>query len=365
MSVTPGNFNETRLLVVRDFADRLLLDGRIKQQFIPKMNMFNYLQSLQNPNLNVVFNRRPKKDYEVEIHWMNTCADFTIDDLSCVRGGHEASTNAQTYDLTKRIVKGFTIRDDEFRDNEYDANMALAKLMLQVDKQITEEWCQYITARLNLFAGVNQVTVGKGTIDPVDNTITNINPNDWDADIMAYFSRVLQLNRFDSGAMISGSNLYETLYVSNAVRGDFQAGQDFQLWNDIPIWFDLFNVDTMNGNDLFTYFVSRGALAQVNKAFNPDYKQYLDHYQWTQPSNFMPGMTYDVYYDNACNSSEGVRYPDMVYHNYKIVLTADIFVNPFGCDAIEDDGIVTGENSGILRFRNIDPTATATPTPSP
>ena len=53
MSRTPGEFDETRLLVVRDLADRMLLDSRIKQQFIPKMNVFNYIQSLQNPSLNV------------------------------------------------------------------------------------------------------------------------------------------------------------------------------------------------------------------------------------------------------------------------------------------------------------------------
>lgn len=367
MSVTSGQFTETRLLQVRDLADRLLLDGRIKQQYIPKMNMFNYLQSLQNPNLNVVFNQKRKKDYEVEIHWMNTCSDFTIADENCVRGGSEASTNAKTYSLDKRLTKGFTIYDEDFRDNEHGFDEALAKLMLQVDKQFAEEWSQYITAVLNLYSGVNQVTNGKGTINAIDNTITDIDPADWTAEVMAYFSRVMQMNRFDNGALISGSNLYETLYVANAKRGDYDAGQDFQLWNDIPVWFDLFNVDSVNDPDLFTYLVTQGALAQVTKAFNPDYAQYMDHIQFTQPSRFMPGMTYDVYYDNKCNDSEAARYKDMVVHNYKFVLTADVFSNPFGCDAVEDGEVVTGENSGILRFRNFDPaapTATSTPTPT-
>ena len=345
MSIIPGEFNETRLLQVRDLADRMLLDGRIKQQFIPKMNMFNYIKSLENPNLNIKFNERPKKDYDVEIHWMNTCADFTIADESCILGGEQASTNAKEYKLEKRIVKGFTIRDDEFRDNEYDANEALAKLMLQVDKQITEEWCQYLTGRLNIFSGVNQVTDGKGTIDGVDDTITNIAPNDWTAELMAYYSRVMQINRFDNAALISGSNLYETIFVSQAMAANAEGKGDYILWNGMPIWFDLFNVDTVNQGDLYTYLVSQNALAQVNKAFNPDYKEYMDMIKWTQPSQFMQGMTYDVYYDNKCNESESARYPDMHHHNYKVILTADIFLNPYGCD--EDE-----ENSGVLRFRN-------------
>jgi hypothetical protein len=349
MSTIPGNFTETRLLQVRDRADRLMLDGRIKQQYIPKIATVNYLKSLENPNLNVTFNNRPKKEYDVEIHWMNTCADFTINDESCVLGGHEASTNAQTYTLYKRIVKGFTIKDDQFRDNEYDDDEALAKLMLQVDKQIAEEWARYITARLNLFAGVNQVTNGKGTIDVIDPNITNIAPADWTAEIMAYFSRVMQLNRFDNAALISGSNLYETIYIARAMAANAEGKGDFILWNDMPVWFDLFNIDSVNVNpdELFTYMVSRGSLAQVSKAFNPEYKAYMDMVKWTQPSQFLPGFTYDVYYENKCNNDS--RFSDTHIHNFKVVLTADIFLNPYGCDSDGDGG---GVNSGILRFRN-------------
>jgi hypothetical protein len=354
MSVTGGVFSETRLLQQRHLADELGLDGRIKQQFIPKINLLNYMNSLQTPGLNMAFNTKRKKEYDVEIHWINTCEDFTIEDESCVRGGEEPSTNAQTYKLEKRITKGFTIHDADFRDNEYDADQLIAKTLIQIDKQIVEEFAQYATSFLNTASGVNQVTVGKGVINGLDNSITDIAPADWTAELMAYFSRVLQLNRFDNAAMISGSNLYETLFTANAMKENANGKGDFILWGGIPIWFDLFNIDGVNNPDLFTYMVNQGALAIVNKAWNPAMGKFMDHYAYTMRSRFFPGFEYDVFYDNKCN--DDARFPDTVTHNWKIVLTADIFSNPFGCDAVEGlDGAVTGLNSGILRFRNAVP----------
>lgn len=366
MSITAGEFDHTRLLQQRHFADQLLLDGRIKQQFIPKINVFNYIQSLQTAEVNKAFNTRAKKDFDVEIMWMNTCSDLTIDDASCVRGGNQASTNAKTYALENTITKGFTVYDEQFRDNEYDADMAIAKLLLQADKQISEDFSQYLVGQLALFSGVNQVTNGKGVINPVDDTITDIDPSDWTAEIMAYFARVMQLNRFSNAALITGSNLFETIYVARANNANSEGKGDYILWNDMPIWFDLFNVDAVTDPDLYTFMVEQGSIALANKAFNPTMAKYLDHWAYTMPSKFMPGMVYDVWYDNACNESESARYNDMVVHNWKIKLRADLFLNPYGCDAEEDgDGVQTGgENSGVLRFRNEVPTLpTATPTP--
>jgi hypothetical protein len=105
---------------------------------MPEKKVYYYIKSLQTAKLNAAFNSRAKKEFDVEIMWMNACADFTIADESCVRGGLELSTNAETYQLTKRIVKGFTINDADFRDNEFEADEAVAKLMLQAVKHLQQ-----------------------------------------------------------------------------------------------------------------------------------------------------------------------------------------------------------------------------------
>jgi len=351
MSVTSGEFSETRLLQQRHLADQLMLDGRIKEQFIPEKNTFDFVKSVQTAKLNEAFNVRSKKKTKIEIMWMNACSDFTIADNSCSMGGNEVSTNAKEYDLTKRIVKGFTVNDEDFRDNEFEADEAVAKAFLAIDKQIAEEFSQYLVGRLNLFSGVNQVTDGKGSIDIVDDTITNIAPANWTAEIMAYFKRVMTINKFRNASMLSGNNLYETLFIAMANAANANGKGDAILWNGININFDLFNIDVINTPAYFTYMVNQGALAMANKAFNPAMGKYMDHYAYTMPSRFLQGFTYDVFYKNTCSTSATVK--DTVKHDYKVVLTADCFLNPFGCDAEEGEGgVVTGENSGVLRFKN-------------
>ena len=220
-----------------------------------------------------------------------------------------------------------------------------------------------------MFAGTNLVSVGKGVINPVDSTIPDIDPANWTAEIMAYFARVKVMNRFSNPHLISGSNLYETLFTALANNANAEGKGDYILWNGLPIWFDLFNVDTVNTPDLYTYMVEQGSIAMVNKAFNPDsLTRTFNDERFTMPSRFLPGFTYDVFYTNECKTSG--THKDVLKHHWKMVLTADMFKNPFGCDAVEISGVQTGgENSGILRFRNAvpeaAPTATATPTATP
>ncbi len=383
MSYIPGEFNETRLLQQQFRADALMMDDRIKQQFIPKIDVFNYLRSLQNARLNTTF--QGGKEYDVELLWMNACDDFARDDISCEIGGNEVSTNAQKYQLKKRIVRGFSVRDDVFRDNNFDADEAIAKALLRIDKQIAEEFCFYLVAFLNANAGRNVVTDRYTVTDDR----TDIPPDQWTSPLMAYFTRAMIMNRFDSGAMISGANLFETLMTAEAMAANANGKGDYIMWGKIPVWFDLFNIDSLNADaassheveGLFTYLVTQGALAMVNKAWNPSVpSQNFHDIRYTMPSKFLSGFTYDVFYKNSCLTHEGDATPaawgdvtrdwlndnetarnrtfrsDTLKHDYKIVLTAEAFINPYGCAEIglddDDDDRVDTTNSGILRFRN-------------
>ena len=353
MSRIPGEFDETILLQQQHMADKMMLDDRIRQQFIPQYNVYNYLRSLQTATVNPAFNTRAKKDYDVEVSWVNACSNFDIVDVACAIGGDELSTNIETYILNHRFVKGFTVRDDVMRQNDYETQELIAKGLLKIDKEITEDFSQFLVGRLNGFSGVNVVpNVAPGII--VNGNITEIQAALWVPAIMAYFARTSILNRFTSPALISGSNLWETLYVAAANNANADGKGDFILWNGMPIWFDLFNVDVVNNPDYFTYMVSQGAVAMANKAWNPDtpYRSMHD-IRYTMPSRFMNGMRYDVYYTNNCidegdlaeNRNQSIaNNRDALGHHWKVVLTADLFLNPEGCEE---------DNTGVLRFENV------------
>lgn len=360
MSTVGGEFNETLLLQTRDRADRMMLDDRIKQQFIPKIAMYDYVRSLQTASINAALNARSGKEYDVEVMWMNACEDFSMDDNSCALGTQEVSTNTQTYKLEKRIVKGFAVYDYKFRDNEFNAEEAIAKSLLQIDKQISEEFTRHLVTRLDSFAGINQVGTAENRL--IDGNVTYIPPEEWTAELMAYFSRVAIMNRFTNPVMVTGHNMYESMYVARAKQGDFDAGKDYVLWNGMPIWFDMFNMDSVL-DDYTTFMVSQGAIAMASKTWNPDAPfRSFDDIRYTMPSRFLNGMKYDVFYSNRCypKSTDSTQYAaaegyqkDTLLHQWKVVLTADLFLNPFGCDATEDDDDdIGGENSGVLKFVN-------------
>lgn len=352
MSLIPGEFNETILLQQQHLADKMMLDDRIRQQFIPQYNIFKYLQSLQTATVNAAFNTRAKKNYDVEVSWVNACSTFDIADESCVIGGDELSTNVEEYVLDHRFVKGFTVRDDVMRHNHYETQELIAKGLLKIDKEITEDFSQFLVGRLNTFAGVTTVPDIAPAITTLG-TLTTIQPALWIPSIMAYFARTKIMNRFTNPALINGSNLWESLYVAQANNANVDDKGDWILWNGMPVWFDLFNIDTVNDPDYLTYMVSQGALAMANKAWNPDSPfRSMSDIRYTMQSRFMPGMRYDVYYTNNCiaeneleadHNQSVANNRDALGHHWKVVFTADMFLNPEGCEA---------DNTGVLRFAN-------------
>ena len=90
-----------------------------------------------------------------------------------------------------------------------------------------------------------------------------------------------------------------------------------------------------------TYMVNKGALAFVTKAIYEGYTaaspaKYMDQHRWSMPSFYLPGVVYDVHYDNECSGCG-----DYFTHNFKLKTTGDIFLNPVGC---------TATRTGILEF---------------
>ena len=333
MSTVGGSFTETELLQHRVIASNILFDDRIKQQFIPQFDILKGIQAVQTATINADFKR--KKKYDVEVMWENFCdieAEACSD--SCTLGGNKSSTNTETYTLSCFKEVGFTMSENDFIDNEFEIN--IAKALLTADKRLVEAYAQYAVAQLEAFRGTNAMgSSGKGTVVGAD---TNINPSYWNPSLFAYLNRVGIMNRFTNPILISGNNLYESYYLAQANAGNSNGKGDHALFGTMPIYFDLFNIDTVNDPAFKTYMLSMGSLAMVSKAFNPIVPETtFDNTRYTMRSNFMPSLVYDVWYNNKCESSAS----RLVEHNWTIRLTADIYNNPQGCE--------TGD-TGILSF---------------
>ena len=160
-------------------------------------------------------------------------------------------------------------------------------------------------------------------------------PAYWNADLAAYFARVAIDNRFTSPIMLSGKNLFESMYIAEAKAANANGKGDAILFGDMNMYFDLFNIDSVNDPDFKTYLLSMGSLAMASRALNPETPQVLDPFtRYKIRSQFLP-FEYDVFYKTQCTTN------DRIQHDFKVKIVADLFNNPSGCD---------DNNTGVLSF---------------
>lgn len=330
MSTTAGYFDETILNDIRVRAAQIKFDDRVKQQYVANYDVIKAVQAVQTAT---VYNSKAKsKVVDVEVIWQNVCGQTVEDNVTCVIGGSKSSTNLKEYALTYEKVVNFSEDEADFDDNEFDIKSAIAKQFLTADKNITENFAQYCVAQIEAFRGWNVVTAGKGTPVGAD---TYIRPSHWNASLAAYFSRVAILNQFTTPKMLSGNNLYEQMWVAKANAANADGKGDAIMYGGMDMYFDLFNIDSVNDPTLKTYMLSMGSLAMASRALNPQNPDRTDVFtRWQMKSDYLP-FSYDVYYTTECTTD------DRIQHNFKIKLNADLFINPTGCD---------DNNTGVLSF---------------
>jgi hypothetical protein len=322
MSTTAGVFSETQLVAIQAKADQVWLDRAQKEDYVGQVNVVKAIIA----QMTATFGRflTGAKDRSVEISWVNACDIAATSVTNCVFPTTELSTNADEKVLSQTQQTGFFVKEYDFLDNTYDMEEAVAKGLLQSTKVLDEWWAAAAMVSLNAAKGVNEVAAGKGVVAGTD---TYVLPAYWNADLMAYFNRVATINRIVNPYLISGNNLYESVW--NAAFETGQSGDQAKQpkFGTLPIYFDLFNVDVANTPDLVTYLIGRGAFAYITKAYyGATPITYMDQKRYSIPSMNLPGVRYDVHYTNECDTDN-----DFMTHSFKVKTLGDIFLNPVGC----------------------------------
>lgn len=332
MSTVAGAFDETLLMnfVVR--ADEVNADGRVKLQYMPNWDSLNAALQVTNARVLAPISAS-KKDFDVEVEWMNTCEMAVEDNTDCEFDGVKSSTNVKEYKLEHEKVVRFSVDEYDFRDNRVDTEESVAKQFLAADKALVEWLNQLTIARLETFSGVNEYDGDKGTVSGTD---TFIPAAYWNADLMGYFHKISILNRFNSPILLNGHNLYTQNYLAAAKAGNANGAGDAVLFGTIPSYWDLFWMDAISDAQV-SYLIQNGSIAFASKTYNPDTPQVVNGVftRYTIDSKWVPGLKYDVFYEPECTTSDAVK------HNFKVKVKADMFLNPTGCAAT---------NTGVLRF---------------
>ena len=314
-----------------------MLDDRLRQDYIPDMDVLTTINEISTAKLYPVRATRQKL-VDVEVMWQNVCGTEIEDNVTCELGGNKSSTNLQEYAMAYEKIYKFSEDEADFIDNEFDIEQAITLQFLKADMLLAEDFAQYSVGRLEAFKGVNVVTVGKGVVVGAD---TFIAASYWNASLMAYFLRVSKLNKFTQAQLLSGNNLFEDYMNKNFEAGNANGSGDWKKYTSMKIAFDLVNVDLVNDPDIKTYLLSRGSLAMANRYWNPVSPERLDPFtRYAIPSRFLKdsngqAMWFDVFYNTECTTN------DLIQHNFKIKFRADIWLNPTGCEE---------QNTGVLAF---------------
>ena len=330
MSITGGVFNETTLANIQVKVEEVWQDAIQQQDYVAQCNTIKAIQAQQTAKFGRFLTG--KKDPTVEISWINACDVEAQSCTNCTFSGNELSTNMEEKALTQCEEVVFYVNEGDFLDNLYDYEEVVAKGLLAATKALDEWWAGRGVVALNAFKGVNEV--GDGSKGDVDGSDTYVLPAYWDADLMSYLYMASIVNRFVNPFLISGKNLFESVWTA---QKEACCENDDLKFGSMPIYFDLFNIDSANDPDYITYMVHKGAIAFVTKAYySPAPTKYIDEWRWSIPSKNIPGVVYDVHYTNACNQND-----DFHLHYYKVKTLGGIFLNPVGC---------TATRTGVLTF---------------
>lgn len=332
MSTTAGVWNETLLQNVRLVADAIMEDDRIKLQYMPQAEILNILPRVQTARITPLESR--EKDNVVEVEWMNYCEMEVTSCTSCTTVPTEGSTNVKEMSLTQCDQTGFTVDEATFLNNDFGAAEAIAKGLLRGDAILVESIAQYLPAVLNANDGVNvQGTRSYGT---VAGTTTQIAAANWNANIIPYLITVAQSNRLTNPVFASGMNLYEAWMTANLNSGNDNGKGAQAMFNMMPMYFDIVNIDAVNTPTYISYLISTGALAFASKAYHtPQVRETKWGRTYSMPSRFLPGLDIDITVTEECSDHNKNKF------NFVMNTKYDILVNPTGCD---------GNNTGILSF---------------
>jgi hypothetical protein len=279
---------------------------------------------------------RASKDRTHTITWINSCAPTVQNTTnSCTWIDESASTDSDDIALSTTKEAGFREKIDGFRSNQYEYIDMVARNIVARDKALAEA---VAAAGLTFIeANLGQQTYDNQGAWTVSTTSNEIPANEWTASLAIKLGIVAKKFKFFAPYLISGENLYTEYMQARLSQANADGKGDWAMFGQLPIYFDLTNIDSANSPDYKTYMLDRGAAAFINKAyFNSTPQEIMgeaSRLRFTYESKFIPGLFYDVEKTTKCDTD--------VYEYWKMTCKYGYFLNPTGC---------TATHTGILAF---------------
>lgn len=326
-----GDFSAAELDAIQGLVDVYWADNTVNKDYVAHVDAALAIRENQTARLGVL---QGQKDRTLELIWVKDCVD-RLDDCAddCVVGGDELEAASETYTMDLCKTAGFNVKEKEFRTLALEREEVVAKGLLSTMKQLDEWLTQQAISHLNTFAGVNQYEDGVFTGAEFNQADAAF----WNADLFGEFNIIAQLNQFRMPFLLSGTNLYKEYWNAQMSAGNANDKDKVMKFGTMPMYFDLWNMNTVNTPDKVTYMLDKGSVALVTKAYNPTTPMVYNGAglsKYKIASRNIPGVEYDVVYTNDCTSNE-------ITHKWSLYVNGLCALNPLGCSA---------ENTGVLKF---------------
>lgn len=333
MSALQGDFSCAELLTIQAKANEIFADDVRNPDYVAYADAA--IAILENQTAKFEMLQNPDKDRDLTIHWITDCADDVFDISSeCDNGGAEAQADCKNYIISNGKEVRFTVGTNQFRTSLLSEEEVMAQMFLRKQKLLDEELARFMVTKLELFAGVNQLT------DPytINGTTTEIPPSAFTPDLWGYFAQAMIVNKLGNAYWLGGSQLWIQKWRAMMEAANAEGKGAAQKFTTMKMYNDLFNVDSVLGKKA-SFLINPNSVAFVHKVRYPRVPMMINadnvtQKRWSAPSKTLPGVFYDYTYSIKCED-------DDIKHNFKIVGRFDMFQNPTGCEP---------DRTGILEF---------------
>lgn len=327
------------LPLVLERAATVWPDNMTAADFIPNFDVLRGIQEQQTARLDFV---NLPDGVDARIAWLNNC-DISVEDCTdtCTFTGVEADALKKDISIDQCKQSTFSVKLDEWRDNLFGMSDAVAVNLNKVMVSQLEYVAQQAVVFLNAQDGTNEYTNGGAWT--VDSSGTTIPSSAWDTTgIFGKLRTAAIKNRFTNPYLITGENLDYLMYMSETSQANGEGKGDARRIAQMPVYFDLFNVDTVNEDVLATYLLNRGAVAFLSKGYYPTTPQVLDgnHTRFSVRNRFFPQLIHDVERRVACDTGVWAEH-------WKVKARFDFELNPLGCTATRTGIIKLIKEAGI------------------
>ena len=322
-------------------AQAMFADSAKKADYVAEVDSAKSI--IENSTAKVDYLEDPKKEREARIYWTKFCNETvsTAAPNFCTFTGAEADAACKDYAITLEVSKSFTIDEANYVNNNLNVAEVFADNLLKTKKALDEKVAQMILAKLSTFASANLYQqAGIGCSDETGDWIqTFINPVYWTPQIYAYFMKVAKFNHFSSPFLLDGENLFDLIVAAQLNEGNSNGKGAAAAVKLVKTYSDLFNMTSVAPET--TYMIERGTVAFANKSLWKGATAQApikrgDHigFKYSEPSQNIPGLIYDVYTRTECSGA--YEKLDVLVHT-----RFDLFNGAEGCDGA----------TGVLEFK--------------